>query len=303
MRCRGRLIGPKRQHASSFPGARRKTGAIVVSILGVLLCAALTVPAGDTMAAPKTRQIQAEYMAPTDSAYQGMVDTLKNARVLEYVQEVLGVIRLPRPLAVKLASCDGESNAWFDGDQITVCYEYVADIYKNAAEGDFPIGISRLDTIIGPLLDVFLHEAGHAVFNYLKVPIFGREEDAADQFSTIIMLQYDKERARRLILGSAYQYKMAVKEPKLALNVTKFADEHGLPAQRFFNVLCVAYGFDPKLFADVVDRKYLPEDRAAGCEDEYRQVERAFRTLISPHINRAAAKKALKRRHKTSGSL
>jgi hypothetical protein len=60
---------------------------------------------------------------------------------------------------------------------------------------------------------VFLHEAGHALFDLLNVPIFGREEDAADQLSSIIMLRYDKERARRLILGSAYQYKMDVKQP------------------------------------------------------------------------------------------
>jgi hypothetical protein len=271
-------------------------------LVAVLLGTLLTVPTA-TLAAPRTGQIRIEYAVPKNPAHKGIADTLKKARVLEYVQAILSVIRLPRPLMVKLSDCEGVSNAWFDGDGITVCYEYVADIYKNAAEGDLPIGISRQDTIVGPLLDVFLHEAGHAVFDYLKVPILGREEDAADQFSTIIMLQYDNARARRLILGSAYQYKMDVKEPKLALSITKFADEHGLPAQRFFNVLCVAYGSDPKFYADVLEKKYLPEDRAAGCEDEYHQVESAFRKLVSPHINKAAAKKAIKRRHKASGSL
>jgi hypothetical protein len=271
-------------------------------LVAALLGALLTVPT-ETVAAPKTGQVRIEYAAPKNPVHESIAETLKKARFLEYVQGILNVIRLPRPLMVKLSDCEGLSNAWFDGDGITVCYEYVADIYKNAAEDDLPIGISRQDTFIGPLLDVFLHEAGHAVFDYLQVPIFGREEDAADQFSTIIMLRYDNERARRLILGSAYQYKMDINDSKIALNITKFADEHGLPAQRFFNVLCIAYGADPKLFADVVDKKYLPEDRAAGCEDEYRQGERAFRKLISPHINRAAAKKALKGRHKTSGSL
>lgn len=242
----------------------------------------------------KVGKIRIEYADPKDPAFRDLAETLKKARVLEYVQNILGAIRLPRTLTVKLADCGGVSNAWFANDELRVCYEYVAAIYKDSAEHDLPIGVSREDTIIGPLLDVFLHESGHAVFNYLDVPIFGREEDAADQFSTFIMLRYDKERARRLILGSAYQYRLSVKEPKLAINVTKFADEHGLAAQRFFNVLCTAYGSDPVLFADVVKKGFLPALRAAGCEDEYRQTEKAFRKLILPYVNRAAAKKALK---------
>ena len=39
-----------------------------------------------------------------------------------------------------------------------------------------------------------------------------------------------KEEARRIILGSAYQYKADVLSPEVP--PTKFADEHGLPAQR-----------------------------------------------------------------------
>jgi hypothetical protein len=112
----------------------------------------------------------------------------------------------------------------------------------------------------------------------------------------MIMLRYDKERARKLILGAAYQYKMDVKGPQAALPVTKFSDEHGLPAQRFYNVLCIAYGSDPKLFADVVEKGYLPKERAEGCEDEYQQVDFAFTTLIGPHIDKRVAKKALRKR-------
>ena len=275
-------------------GRRIAKGLCGFATAASLLGAASTLSAA---AAPMTvGNIRIEYAEPKDPAFRDLAETLKKARALEYVQTILGAIRLPRTLTVKLADCGGVSNAWYANDELRVCYEYVAAIYKDSADHDLPIGISREDTIIGPLLDVFLHESGHAVFDYLDVPIFGREEDAADQFSTFIMLRYDKERARRLILGSAYQYRMAVKEPKLAMNVTKFADEHGLAAQRFFNVLCTAYGSDPDLFADLVKNGFLPALRAAGCEDEYRQTEKAFRKLILPHVNQAAARKALKRR-------
>jgi hypothetical protein len=74
-----------------------------------------------------------------------------------------------------------------------------------------------------------------------------------------------------------------------------FADQHGTPAQRFFNLLCMAYGSDPSLFADVVEKGFLPEDRAAGCKREHAQLSHAFATLISPHIDARLARKLHKR--------
>jgi hypothetical protein len=231
---------------------------------------------------------------PINEAHRAIYEQAKELAVLEYVQQLLGAIRLPRHLKLKLTDCDGVANAWYSGDEVTVCYEFVVEILKNASENESPAGITRHDAIAGSILDVFLHEAGHAVFNMLSIPVLGREEDAADQFSVYMMLLYDKARARRLILGSAYQYKMDVQGSELTLALKKFSDEHGIPAQRFYNVLCMAYGADPKLFADVVGRDYLPKDRAEGCEDEYKQVNFAFKTLIGPHIDRREARRALK---------
>jgi hypothetical protein len=128
----------------------------------------------------------------------------------------------------------------------------------------------------------------------LKVPVFGREEDAADTFSAIVMLWVGKADARKLLLGSAYQYKSDLQQPVVSLSLKKFSDEHGIPAQRFFNVLCIAYGADPKMFADVIERGYLPRERAEGCESEFEQAAFAFKRLIGPYIDRRVAGKVLK---------
>jgi hypothetical protein len=74
-----------------------------------------------------------------------------------------------------------------------------------------------------------------------------------------------------------------------------FADEHGTPAQRFYNLLCIAYGADPKTFGDLVEKGYLPKDRSEGCEGEYQQAAFAFERLIRPHIDQRLAKKVLTR--------
>jgi hypothetical protein len=43
----------------------------------------------------------------------------------------------------------------------------------------------------------------------------------------------------------------------------------------------------PELFADAVKDWHLPQDRAEGCHDEYRQVDLAFRRLIRPYVDQA----------------
>jgi hypothetical protein len=265
--------------------ARQKLILIIAGVcLAVSLCPATAAPY-------KSNQIRIEYDPPKNPAHQPIYERLKQVRALERVQTLLSPFRLPRPLLLKLSGCDGESNAWYDEAFITVCYEFLADILKNALEKTLPSEITQDDAILGPFVDVVLHETGHAVFDQLKVPVLGREEDAADLFSVYIVLQMGKEDARRLILGNAYQYKEDVVNPQVPL--TKYADEHGIPAQRFFNVLCIAYGAAKKLFADVVEKGYLPKQRAEGCGVEYDQATFAFNTLIGPYIDRKLKKKVL----------
>jgi Putative metallopeptidase len=237
----------------------------------------------------RSDRIEISYVAPTNPDHEAIFRLLKERHVLEKFKGFLSPLRLPRTLVLKVQGCDGVSNAWYDDDSITVCYEYLADIFRNAPKETTPAGVTRTDAIIGPTLEVFLHEFGHAVFDYLSVPIFGREEDAADQFAAYFLLQFAKSDARRLVLGVAYSYHIDASEPSTKAN--PFADEHGLPAQRFYNVLCISYGADSKLFADIVEKGHLPNDRAEGCADEYAQVVFAVERLIRPYIDQRLAKR------------
>jgi hypothetical protein len=234
-------------------------------------------------------RIQISYIPPKNPAHQPIYELLKQRQVLDRFKEFLSPLRLPRTLGLKTEGCDGEVNAWYEDDAIIVCYEYLDDILRNAPTETTPAGITRMDAIVGPIIETFLHEIGHAFFDYHTVPILGREEDAADQFAAYIMLQFQTKRdVRRLILGVAYAYNREASLPSLKKN--PFADEHGLPAQRFYNVLCMAYGSDPKLFADVAASEKLPKERAEGCEYEYEQLQNAMKKLVGPYIDQARAK-------------
>ena len=81
-----------------------------------------------------------------------------------------------------------------------------------------------------------------------------------------------------------------------SLELQEFAKEHGLPAQRYFNVLCLAYGFDRELFKDAVTHWHLPPERAESCEDEYETFDQAYQTLIGPHVDAELFKSVLARK-------
>ena len=77
---------------------------------------------------------------------------------------------------------------------------------------------------------------------------------------------------------------MQMPGPEATPSRDTFSDEHSTPAQRAYNVLCIAYGADKKLFADIVEKDLLPKRRAASCEIEYEDLTFAMTKLITPYI-------------------
>ena len=255
----------------------------------------ISAAATTAFAASKANRVSISYVPPKNPAHQPIYAGLKERRALERLQEFLSPFRLPRTLKISLAGCDGEADAFYGDDAITICYEYIDALWKNMPAETTATGIPPIDTIVAPLYDASLHEFAHAVFDMLDLPVLGREEDAADQVAAYIYLHLGKAEARRLIMGTANAWKLEAESAAGHQPLKPFAELHGTPAQRAYNVLCMAYGADPELFGDIVSKGYLPKKRADGCDNEYGQVADAFETLITPHIDRALAKKVLER--------
>jgi hypothetical protein len=148
----------------------------------------------------------------------------------------------------------------------------------------------RDEVVYGGFIGVLLHEAGHSVFDMYNVPVFGREEDAADQMAAFIALNFNKDVARTITRGFAYLWRAFASggDPK---GWEDFADEHGTSQQRYFNTLCMGYGADEQTFKDFVDKGWLPKERAEGCTAEYQQVRLAFLKTLLPFIDDGMRKK------------
>jgi len=249
----------------------------------------------------RTHRIRVEYVPPKNPDHQAVYDLVRERKSLDTLQQIFSPLRLPVDVTIKTIGCDGVPNAWYDrkGENpiISLCYEYLQEILQKMPTETTPAGFSPHDTVVGQFFYAALHELGHAVFDLYDVPVFGREEDAADQFAAYVMLQFRNNQARRLIGGAAYSYVEFMKgyqdKPNVTVPLLAFSSNHGSPQERFYNLLCIAYGFDDKLFADAVDKQYLPRSRAAGCKYEYQVLRYAFRSQISPHIDQQMAQQVL----------
>jgi hypothetical protein len=250
-------------------------------------------PASPATAEDAPNRIRIEYDPPKNPAHQPLYEMIKEHRVLEKLQQIFSPFKFPIDVTIKATGCDGHVNAWYARPTLTICYEYLEEIRRDMPVETTATGVTPVDGEIGQLFFAVAHEMGHGAFDLFDTPVFGHQEDAADNFATYIMLQFGKSDARRLIGGAAYSYKKYLKNPTVTAPLKDFSDSHGAPQQRFFNLICLAYGADSNLFADFVDKGFLPAPRAKGCKYEYGSVAWAFRQLIVPHLDQQLAKQVL----------
>ncbi|WP_336487363.1 DUF4344 domain-containing metallopeptidase [Methylobacterium nigriterrae] len=272
-------------------GQRVRAG---IAALAVAACASAARAQGEGEPDGEAR-IRVVYEPPRKAAHAAAQAALRRERVLERVGALVGLFRLPTRLTYRLKDCAGELNAWYAPETrtVTVCYELIDSIARAPQTGILS-GVTRRDALAGPVAQILLHESSHAIFDLLDVPILGREEDAADQMAAFVLLQLGGSEARRVVNGSAFFFATLAKDEPVDKGA--FSDTHGLSWQRFYNLACLAYGSDARAFRYILDRGYLPKDRAEGCGEEYEQVAFAFRKLIGPHLRvRLEARERLQR--------
>ncbi len=286
----------------------RAAASLVATRLAVALLGLLTTSAG-AQNQPNS-SVEIAYVEPSSTVYRPIHDRLQRRRVLEELREFLAPLRLPQKVLVDIKECNKESEPYQPGGPVTICYEYVHALEKFAeripAGEKTRRGVAREDAVVGAFVQVVLNGMAHAVFEVLQVPVWGREEDAADKLAGFLMLQFGIETSRRLLNGAAFFFEASDR----TWTGSDFADTAGTDAQRFYNYLCIAYGGDAKAFFDFVQAggggrqsgqpaefriDVLPQRRAERCGDEYTDLKFAFNQTIMPFVDQDLLDQVVKR--------
>ena len=212
---------------------------------------------------------------------------LQDNKVLEdLAADINQTLKLPIDIPLRGSQCDQANAFWSPSKKsITICYED-ADLSQKIfiKAGD----ANPDDSAIGSEDATFYHEAGHMAVTLYDLPITGKEEDAADQLAAYILLtpgdsgkvdaesvQAVKDFARTFAAYAELKAQMG--------RADNMADVHSLDQQRVYNLQCWIYGSNPEANADIVSSGGLPEDRAKGCPDEWKQLAHAWSTLLDDH--------------------
>jgi hypothetical protein len=266
----------------------------IVSAAALVLAMACTAPAlaqAPTLqpsAIAPNPQIEIAYVEPKNPAYRPIYDKLKRRQVLEDLRAFLSPLRLPRKIQVKVDQCGTASAHYQPGGPVVICYEYVDGLERTAPDVTLQIGgqpFTKDDALVGAFVHVVLHETARAVFDVLEIPVWGREDFAADRVAGYIMFQFGQKAAYRTLVGTSWflaQSGVAIS----GLPSGDFSYVRGVQGdtlQRFYNTLCIALGGDPARFDFL--KKTLPEGRAQVCAWEYVQLQRSFRDTFMPHVD------------------
>jgi len=190
-------------------------------------------------------------------------------------------IALPWDIVISFEDCE-DADAFYDPEthKLTLCYQLIDEYYdlfgrkiKDKTKLD--------DAVRGAVASTFFHELGHGLVDAWKVPITGKEEDAVDQLSTLVLILHTNK-GEEMALAGAVSFKLYADLDKGQPNI--LWDEHSLDGQRFYDTICLVYGHDPQKYAYLVKDGTLPEERAGLCEQDYPKIARSWHQLLSPYI-------------------
>lgn len=180
---------------------------------------------------------------------------------------------LPRDIAIEYRDCEKES-AFYNRSThvVTVCYELV-DLFRKAyPDSEHPY-----------LLALFIefHELAHALIHLYDLPIVGRDEDAADQFAALYLI----EGARNVpaaISGVILAAQFFQDSAATVDGDPDFWDGHSFGDARRAALLCMVYGGLEQSRDTLAD--IIPPERAEECPGEYVEVRRNWNRLLAPYV-------------------
>jgi hypothetical protein len=260
----------------------------LLGIYLIFLCGASITPAAAQPAASQTLNgvVKIRYDAPSSRALSRSRDVVANYRVLEYLQNFLSPLRLPRDLTIVASQCNRERASYRSSPAtVTICYEQVAKILTVVDAHAEPGSAEARIAVTGAMITSILHETALGIFDVLNVPIWGRLDDAADSLAAFIVTQFGEGATSISLLGTAKYLMWSHGTTSAAVLQSDQSPE----MQRFFEFLCVGLGSDQLVTIPLVTNQ-LPDNvfalnRFRRCAASTTHIRKAFNLRIMPYID------------------
>lgn len=136
---------------------------------------------------------------------------------------------------------------------------------------------------LGNAVWILYHEIGHLLVNEFRLPVLGREEDAADHLATITLLEISDETNDGFLVDAVDGFFFSA-DGKTESNASRsFYAGHGLDEQRAYEVACLMLGNDPQAFTELADTINLPHEERDRCPNAYDLASSSWHAVLQPH--------------------
>lgn len=161
----------------------------------------------------------------------------------------------------------------------TICIIMLAAMQAHAFD---PQNTTERDNyIIGNTLHVVLHEAGHMLIDQLRLPVLGQEEDAADNFATIALIDQDTDLGDLALADTAHFW--FTLSDIMELESASYFDEHDLDIQRAYRIVCHLVGVDPVVFDYLAKAANLDEENYDTCGANFELTADSWFSVLEPN--------------------
>ncbi|MGB0506968.1 MAG: DUF4344 domain-containing metallopeptidase [Pikeienuella sp.] len=141
--------------------------------------------------------------------------------------------------------------------------------------------VETADFITGNALHILLHEIGHLLIDQIDLPVLGQEEDAADNYATLTLIEWDTGLADQALADTAYGWFLRHDDTQSA-DESIFFTEHDLDVQRAYRVVCHLIGIDERAFGPLADDFGVYPDETQSCDYSSDLSAKSWARVLSP---------------------
>lgn len=266
-------------------------GGIVIVIVGLFLQFSFLLPVQDlnnNQEFPDAGDFVFEKQSYSNSNYpaiNNVVSVFEN-RLPPYLNKHFN---LPNDVFIVFERC-GVANAYYDhsNDKIIYCYELLEksfDLVREVTNSTLLHYGEKGEMVTGITFFFLYHELGHVLIDVYDLPVLGKQEDAADFFAILIILNI-MENLEGPSYGLAGIMTLFDEDSKIYQYTSdlKFWDSHSLDQQRLYYILCSVYEkHGPNAFPEGFDGSKTHE-RLKECKFGVDDISESWATLLKPHL-------------------
>ncbi|MGF1786941.1 DUF4344 domain-containing metallopeptidase [Photobacterium swingsii] len=177
---------------------------------------------------------------------------------------------------------------------IQMPYEFATELYTLFSEDNYEkTGRSVDQATLDALQFILFHEYGHAYLNHNQVVVLGKEEDAVDNLATLLLL-YFNDNGEDIVFSAADWFAISDEKTE-AFEDGHFWDEHSLDAQRYYNIQCLVFGFNPEKYKNEYTDEQIEQGHDEYCESEHQRQLFKWLDVIAKHSHDITSEELLER--------